>query len=290
VPSMLSAKVRCLACALLVGLAACATGDDPGGADAGGASAQGGAGGVGKGGAGGMGGTRGTETGGSGSAPGTGGNPGSGGDPSVGSGGSGGTEPAPDSGSTAEPDAPGEDTNHAPSDAPVIRDGSAADAPRADMRTPDAPVAPSGEPARLAGMTQAHNDARATIPVPPLTWDPDLAAIAQAYAEKCVFQHSGHQGLGENLAAYYPPGHKAADAVEDWVGEKVDYDYATNKCAPNKVCGHYTQVVWKNSTRVGCGVATCNQNSPFGPKYPGAWENWVCNYTPPGNYIGQKPY
>jgi pathogenesis-related protein 1 len=219
---------------------------------------------------------------------GDGGSPGSGGTPSAGDGGSAGDPSPPDSGSTAERDGAAEDTNHARADAPVILDGSAADAPRADTRAPDAPVATGGEPARLAGMTKAHNDARATIPVPALLWDDGLAATAQAYAEKCVFQHSGHAGLGENLAAYYPPGHKAADAVKDWVDEKAAYDYASNSCSA--VCGHYTQVVWKSSTRLGCGVATCTQNSPFGPKFPGAWENWVCNYTPPGNYVGQRPY
>jgi hypothetical protein len=54
------------------------------------------------------------------------------------------------------------------------------------------------------------------------------------------------------------------------------------------VCGHYTQIVWKTTTRLGCGVALCDQNSPF-MGFP-KWEFWVCNYAPPGNYNGQRPY
>ena len=44
-------------------------------------------------------------------------------------------------------------------------------------------------------------------------------------------------------------------------------------------CGHYTQVVWANTLSVGCGVAVC----PTGTIV-------VCNYAPPGNYVGEKPY
>ena len=40
------------------------------------------------------------------------------------------------------------------------------------------------------------------------------------------------------------------------------------------------KIVWSNTTEVGCGMALCSDNSQF----------WVCNYTPPGNYRGQKPY
>jgi hypothetical protein len=131
---------------------------------------------------------------------------------------------------------------------------------------------------------------RAAIPVPPLAWDPNLAASAAAYAAECMFEHSGTKGVGENLAAYAPPGGQKADApVDDWVGEGADYDYASNSCAPGKACGHYTQLVWKSSQRVGCAVQTCSQNSPFGAKFPN-WDVWVCQYAPPGNVVGQRPY
>jgi hypothetical protein len=80
----------------------------------------------------------------------------------------------------------------------------------------------------------------------------------------------------------------AAAVVSNWVGEAVDYDYATNTCKSGKMCGHYTQVAWRTSVGVGCGMSYCTTGSPFSG-YPNWW-NVVCNYTPPGNYVGQKPY
>lgn len=145
------------------------------------------------------------------------------------------------------------------------------------------------EPAAMAGITQLHNDARAAVdppaasPIPPLLWSAEVAGVAQAHADKCVFEHSGG-AYGENLYASTGDS-KPADVVNSWVSEVADYDYASNGCSG--VCGHYTQVVWANSQRLGCGVAKCSENSPFGGA---AWEIWVCNYDPPGNWVGEKPY
>ncbi len=176
--------------------------------------------------------------------------------------------------------------------------GSGAAGRGAGGSTPDAgtagDVAPSAdpEPGKMAGMTRAHNQVRMTIPVPALTWDPRLAAIAQAYADKCVYVHSMTPNLGENLAVFAerpgPPNNPPSRPVAGWADEKVDYNYATNSCAAGKQCGHYTQLVWRNTTRVGCGVRICTTGSPF-PTFA-TWEYWVCNYAPPGNYNGQKPY
>ncbi|HYO58230.1 CAP domain-containing protein [Archangium sp.] len=148
-----------------------------------------------------------------------------------------------------------------------------------------------------AEMVAAHNEARAkTKPtpkpaLPKLTWSPEAAKVAQSWANECRFEHNKNRGkYGENLAAAAPPGSKTnAQAVEDWVSEVADYSYSKNKCAPGKMCGHYTQVVWRNTTQVGCATAICTKNSPFGAQFP-KWQLWVCNYTPPGNYVGQKPY
>jgi hypothetical protein len=145
------------------------------------------------------------------------------------------------------------------------------------------------EPPEMNGMTAAHNGARMAVdppadpPIPPLTWSGEVAAVAQAYAENCVFEHSNGD-YGENLYASSAPS-SPLQVVASWVGERADYDYATDTCT--NVCGHYTQVVWRDSQRLGCGVANCTENSPFGS---GSWQLWVCNYDPPGNYVGQKPY
>ncbi len=147
------------------------------------------------------------------------------------------------------------------------------------------------EPADVAGITAAHNAARAAVmpaavpALPALTWSGTVAESAQSWASGCQFMHSGGP-YGQNIYA------GTADAtpqevVDAWVAEVKSYDYATNTCAANEVCGHYTQVVWRDSTSLGCGVASCTANSPFGG---GTWQLWVCNYDPPGNYVGQKPY
>lgn len=130
----------------------------------------------------------------------------------------------------------------------------------------------------------AHNRARAQVGVGPMTWDSRVASFAQNYANQrrgdCRMMHSQNRPYGENLASGSGFVITGVDAVNMWVGEKADYDYNSNTCAPNKVCGHYTQVVWSNSVRLGCARVQCNN---------GAWFV-TCNYDPPGNYVGQKPY
>jgi hypothetical protein len=63
--------------------------------------------------------------------------------------------------------------------------------------------------------------------------------------------------------------------------EKCDMTCATNLHSDG--CGHYTAIVARRSTQVGCGVATCQKN---GVDY----DIWVCNYNPAGNIVGFAPY
>jgi uncharacterized protein YkwD len=141
----------------------------------------------------------------------------------------------------------------------------------------------------MAGITAAHNAARAAVmppaspAIPPLAWSGAVADVAQAWADNCMFQHSGGM-YGENIYA----GTNAATpqaVVDAWMAEASSYDYATNTCTGT--CGHYTQVVWRASARLGCGVASCTENSPFNG---GPWQIWVCNYDPAGNFAGMRPY
>lgn len=146
--------------------------------------------------------------------------------------------------------------------------------------------------AQLNGITAAHNAARAavmpvpTTPLPELTWSTTVAAAAQAWADKCSFKHSGN-GYGENIYADTGQGDAQA-VVADWVSEKANYNYSANTCS--KICGHYTQVVWRNSLRLGCAVKQCTTGSPFGSFNGGKWNFWVCDYDPAGNFSGQRPY
>ncbi|CAB4320248.1 unnamed protein product [Prunus armeniaca] len=72
----------------------------------------------------------------------------------------------------------------------------------------------------------------------------------------------------------------ATTAVNMFVLEKSSYDYNSNSRASGKLCGHYTQVVWLNSVRLGCAKARCNNGGTF----------IGCNYDPPDDYNGQRPY
>jgi hypothetical protein len=129
-------------------------------------------------------------------------------------------------------------------------------------------------------------------PNPPLallTWNASAEGVATAWAATCQFAHNpGRGNLGENIyAASYTT--SAQGVVQNWANEAGNYDYASNTCATGKVCGHYTQLVWRTTTSVGCAAKVCNDNSPFGSQYPN-WYLVVCDYSPPGNYAGQRPY
>jgi len=166
------------------------------------------------------------------------------------------------------------------------------------------------EMGRLMGITAAHNTVRAAVvdsntPLPPLVWSDKLAQYAQQWADElattsCSSPHHRTSqelqavGYGENLAVFTSSagGSTAQQAVSAWASEKTCYTFGklmtTDQCDTacytalhSDGCGHYTQIVWRTSTSVGCGVATC-QN--------GKEDIWICNYSPAGNYVGQNPY
>lgn len=151
-----------------------------------------------------------------------------------------------------------------------------------------------GEPAALAGITAAHNSVRAGVGVGPVFWDGKLAASAQAWANQCV--DNDHNGLvdhnpnrssgfpwyvGENLYASTATA-TAQAAVTAWAAEAQYYHYASNTCDAGRTCGHYTQIVWANSIRLGCGISTCPALTYR--------SSIVCDYGPGGNIVGQWPY
>ncbi|KAI3448201.1 hypothetical protein Pfo_004866 [Paulownia fortunei] len=128
----------------------------------------------------------------------------------------------------------------------------------------------------------AHNAARAEVGVQPMTWDENVAAFAQNYVHQrigdCNMVHSTNRPYGENLAKGSGDFTGQA-AVALWVEEKPNYDYPSNTCVGGE-CRHYTQVVWRDSVRLGCARAQCNDG----------WWFVSCNYDPPGNVIGQRPF
>jgi pathogenesis-related protein 1 len=163
-----------------------------------------------------------------------------------------------------------------------------------------------GETGKLVGMTAAHNAVRAEVdtspPLPPMKWSATIAAYAQDWTDMlamtCDPQHRTTHQYGENLAAYFSNGptvgSTAQDAVDGWAGEVACWTYGvfgvTDQCNMScssqmfsDGCGHYTQIVWRDSVELGCGFSTCTKD---GLKT----EIWICNYGPPGNVINFKPY
>ncbi|XP_065941857.1 cysteine-rich venom protein latisemin [Magallana gigas] len=112
-----------------------------------------------------------------------------------------------------------------------------------------------------------------------MVWDPEVAKIAQRWAENCKTEHDGNRErfipgrftLGQNLA-YNHFGSMTWDAVVKlWYDEEKDFVYGGNTNDYMKI-GHYTQLVWAESYVLGCGYSVCNGTHFY-----------VCNYGPAGN-------
>jgi uncharacterized protein YkwD len=127
----------------------------------------------------------------------------------------------------------------------------------------------------------AHNAIRSRVGLPPLRWSDSLAEFAQDWASTLLsrrhFAHRPKSPYGENLFEIQGAAANPREVVADWGSEARDYDYRSNRCHGH--CGHYTQIVWRNTRSVGCAVARGR-----------GIEIWVCNYDPPGNFVGQRPY
>ncbi len=169
-------------------------------------------------------------------------------------------------------------------DVTTLIDGG--DAGVTDAHVDDSTVPPveNDEPEDMRGITAAHNAVRSPLGVPDLKWSPTLQASAQAWADhltvECDTESNPHSGgdTGENIYWSFGSTVTGDIVVEAWASEVADYTYADNSCSG--VCGHYTQVVWANTTDVGCARAVCDDSSEW----------WVCQYLPPGNFVGEKPY
>ncbi|NWU99201.1 GRPL2 protein, partial [Upupa epops] len=143
-----------------------------------------------------------------------------------------------------------------------------------------------------------HNELRTQVQPPAsnmlyMTWDATLAKIANACAKRCVFKHNIHLWkkhqchptftfLGENIWVGNRQAFVVADAIKSWYNEVNFYNFSEHKCT--KVCGHYLQVVWDNSHKIGCAVTDCKEVSGIRNA-----ANFVCNYSPSGNF-SRRPY
>lgn len=138
-----------------------------------------------------------------------------------------------------------------------------------------------------AACLAAHNAKRALHQnTDPLTWSDTLAQHAKAWAdfmaENGTFAHDpNRKDEGENLYMSYSSSgvSSCADAVESWYGEIEDYDY--NNPRFSSATGHFTQVVWKATNKVGAALAKKVNSKGITETYI------VARYSPPGNYLGQ---
>lgn len=135
-----------------------------------------------------------------------------------------------------------------------------------------------------------------------LTWDDELAAAAKTWSRKCIFGHSkpkdrrtaAFHWTGENAYFRYPPwetGTVLVRSLDSFMREKKRFKYGKyGEKGTGSRYGHYTQQMWANSYKVGCGVTNCGNFNSGGGEYWAKGQVVICVYGPGGNVKGQYPW
>ncbi|KAL7074931.1 hypothetical protein ACQ4LE_006082 [Meloidogyne hapla] len=117
-------------------------------------------------------------------------------------------------------------------------------------------------------------------------YDQTVETDAQNWANNCTFSHSAWHGNGENICTLsYIETYvaKAFDICCDaWWNEAATYGVPSDLVLTETnwyPTGHFSQMAWWNTNKLGCGLAYCSGRTYI-----------VCQYNPPGNYMGQKIY
>ena len=136
----------------------------------------------------------------------------------------------------------------------------------------------------IDAITAFHTKVRRDVGVGALTWSPKLATFAQQWSDNlaatsCKMAHRQPNKYGENLFQGTVGYYSAVDAAKAWADEKKLYPGGALKESTWYPAGHYTQMVWRGTTAFGCGQSVCRKTLIV-----------ACNYDPPGNFIGRKPY
>jgi pyruvate/2-oxoglutarate dehydrogenase complex dihydrolipoamide acyltransferase (E2) component len=168
----------------------------------------------------------------------------------------------------------------------------------APATTSAAPAAASSAAAAPDSYSQAildqHNNHRSNASAPALSWSTDMASIAAEIAASCVYAHNtaaGGGGYGQNIGAGAEPSAVPALITNEMYDNEIGFyptPYGNNNpdMTNFEKWGHYSQIVWKSTTSVGCATQYCpnglaNTGSGVSPYFT------VCNYSPPGNFGGQ---
>ncbi|SFS89525.1 CAP domain-containing protein [Brevundimonas viscosa] len=152
---------------------------------------------------------------------------------------------------------------------------------------PPRSTAPSSEVERR--LLDAHNAERARVGVAPLRWADSLEAEARVWARQLIgsstFAHDpAPHGHGENLwtgwgGRVWTP----EEMVGEWAAERADYRHGpfpnVSRTGNWAEVAHYTQLVWRDTTHVGCAVESRGDRSVL-----------ACRYAPPGNIDGRTAY
>ncbi len=135
-----------------------------------------------------------------------------------------------------------------------------------------------------------HNQWRKDVGTAPLEWSDELAQYASEWGmelgKKCDMKHRPHSGKwkqihGENIFWTSAPQVTPKYVVDSW-GSEIKY-YKKPKPIDDDFVkyGHYTQVVWKDTKKVGCAIIECKGNKGI---------IVICNYDPSGNWDGETAY
>lgn len=137
-------------------------------------------------------------------------------------------------------------------------------------------------------LLMAHNRERARVGVPPLRWDPMLAASAATYAPALAamgrLQHSsraGRPGQSENLWMGTSGAYSIEQMVGSWAAERSwfrpgVFPYVSTTGNWFDV-SHYTQMIWRGTSSLGCALHHTRR-----------WDYLICRYAPKGNIDGRR--
>jgi pathogenesis-related protein 1 len=162
---------------------------------------------------------------------------------------------------------------------------------RGKERNRPADEAPTGSrcsPAEARTLIEFHNRVRAEVRVGEISWSETIAAFAQERAEtiartrRLAHLTRGQNPYGENLALGGGVGFGVAAACEGWYAERARMPPGANLLTASlfaRGVGHYTQMVWGETARIGAGIARYEEGGM-------TMTVVVCCYDPPGNRIG----